>query len=153
MKNHIDNWCSSPCLLKMAYQKKTFFYQYFVTYCQREQARNIISWMPVGFIVQNAYVTFDRKTHLPNILPWCSKRPMRPALIKSDNESVVFASSVPEAQLSKNTTRLLFTRVEKQVARGVLAVSKVPSSDNLADSLTKPQTGLTRLRLVRPFLF
>ena len=77
----------------------------------------------------------------------------RPANIKADNMSVVHNCSRPESMLKKKSNSIAYHYVTERCASGVCNVSYVPTSDNLADMLTKSQPGEVRKRLAEQVLY
>ena len=75
------------------------------------------------------------------------------AYVKVDNMSVVKNSSVPESQLKKKSNSIAYHFVRQIVAADVARISYEPGETNLADMLTKIQSGTTRKRLAKWVLF
>ena len=75
------------------------------------------------------------------------------AHIKVDNMSVVKNTSVPESQLKKKSNSIAYHFVRQQVAADVGRISYEPTDTNLADMLTKVQSGAKRNELARKVLF
>lgn len=75
------------------------------------------------------------------------------AHIKVDNMSVVKNSSVPESQLKKKSNSIAYHFVRQQVAADVGRISYEPTDTNLADMLTKVQSGSKRNELARNVMF
>lgn len=76
-----------------------------------------------------------------------------PAHIKVDNMSVFNNASKPESVLKKKSNSIAYHYVRENVAAGVIRIGWEPSETNLADMLTKTQSGPTRSRLARMVLF
>ena len=74
------------------------------------------------------------------------------AHVKADNMSVIKNSSTPESMLKKKSNSIAYHYVRERAASGAIVVSYEPTETNLADMLTKTQSGPTRLRLVRGVL-
>jgi len=72
-----------------------------------------------------------------------------PAHIKANNMSVIKNSSQPESTLNKKSNSIAFHCVRERAASGLIVVSYEPTKSNLADLLTKMQSGPERQRLVR----
>ena len=75
-----------------------------------------------------------------------------PAEVRCDNMSVVYNTTRPESTLKKKSEAIAYNYVRERAAMGVLQVYYVKSTENLADCLTKLQTGATRLGLCKHFL-
>ena len=75
------------------------------------------------------------------------------AYVKVDNMSVVKNSSVPESQLKKKSNSIAYHFVRQVAAADVARISYEPGETNLADMLTKIQSGTTRKRLAKWVLF
>ena len=75
------------------------------------------------------------------------------AHIKVDNMSVVKNTSVPESQLKKKSNSIAYHFVRQQVAADVGRISYEPTDSNLADMLTKVQSGAKRNELARKVMF
>jgi hypothetical protein len=73
--------------------------------------------------------------------------------IKADNMSVISNSSLPESMLKKKSNSIAYHYVRERAASGAIAVSYEPTQSNLADMLTKSQSGPTRKALVSHVLF
>lgn len=76
-----------------------------------------------------------------------------PTFVKADNMSVIHNSSMPESQLKKKSNSIAYHYVRERAAAGVIAVSYEPTKTNLADMLTKIQSGPERQRLASQVLF
>jgi hypothetical protein len=63
-----------------------------------------------------------------------------PCLTLCDNETAIRNSTIPESTLKKKHNSIAYHRVRESVAANILRIGYVPSSDNLADMLTKPLT-------------
>jgi hypothetical protein len=55
-----------------------------------------------------------------------------------DNKSIVTNATTPTSTLKKKHNSIAYHRVQEAVAAGILSITKVHSSENLADILTKP---------------
>ena len=75
-----------------------------------------------------------------------------PAEVRCDNQSVVYNASRPESVLKKKSESISYHYVRERCAMGVLLVYFIKSQDNLADILTKVQSGPVRLGLVKKIL-
>ena len=73
--------------------------------------------------------------------------------VKADNMSMVKNSSVPESQLKKKSNSIAFHYVRERAAAGVVAVQYEPTNTNIADMLTKTQSGPKRRDLARYVLY
>jgi len=76
-----------------------------------------------------------------------------PCNVKADNMSMVRNSRVPESRLKKKSNSIAYHYVREQAAAGVIIINYEPTGLNLADMLTKTQSGAVRLRLVRYVLY
>lgn len=76
-----------------------------------------------------------------------------PAHIKVDNMSVFNNATKPESVLKKKSNSIAYHYVRENVAAGVIRIGWEPSETNLADMLTKTQSGPTRSRLAKMVLF
>ena len=75
------------------------------------------------------------------------------AHVRVNNVSVVYNSSLPESTLRKKSNSVAYHYVWENVANGTCKVAYEPSKTNLADLLTKIQTGPERTRLAKMILF
>ena len=75
------------------------------------------------------------------------------AHIRVDNMSVVHNSTIPESSLKKKSNSIAYHFVRENVASGMCRIAYEPSKTNLADLLTKIQTGTMRTRLALMILF
>ena len=75
-----------------------------------------------------------------------------PAYIKGDNYSVIQNSSLPQSVLKKKSNSIAYHYVRERCAMDVCTVSWEPSESNVADMLTKIQTGPVRKRLAQMVL-
>jgi len=62
-------------------------------------------------------------------------------------------SSVPESQLKKKSNSIAYHYVRERAAAGVVIINYEPTGLNLADMLTKTQSGAVRKRLVQYVLY
>jgi hypothetical protein len=76
-----------------------------------------------------------------------------PTHIKVDNMSVVHNSTRPESVLKKKSNSIAYHFVRENVAARVIKIGYESSESNLADMLTKVQSGPVRSRLARNVLF
>jgi hypothetical protein len=76
-----------------------------------------------------------------------------PAHIKVDNMSVFHNSTKPESVLKKKSNSIAYHYVRENVAAGAIDISHEPSETNLADMLTKVQSGPVRKRLADMVLY
>jgi len=75
-----------------------------------------------------------------------------PAIVKVDNMSVVHNTSVPESQLKKKSNSSAYHYVCERCTADIARICYVSSEDNLADMLTKMQTGPRRVELASQIL-
>jgi len=68
----------------------------------------------------------------------------RPCNVKADNMSMVRNSSVPESQLKKKSNSIAYHYVCERAAAGVVVINYEPTGSNVADMLTKTQSGAVR---------
>ena len=76
-----------------------------------------------------------------------------PAIVRADNMSVIKNSSIPESTLKKKSNSIAYHYVREKVAAGVVEIYYESTETNLADMLTKTQSGPVRSRLVRMVLY
>ena len=76
-----------------------------------------------------------------------------PTYVKADNMSVVHNCSTPSSMLKKKSNSIAYHYVRERCAAGVCSVTYVPTTDNVADMLTKSQPGEVRGRLAEQVLF
>jgi hypothetical protein len=76
-----------------------------------------------------------------------------PALMLGDNMSVVLNTTVPSSPLKKKHNAIAYHRVREAIAAGVIRFAHVPSTENIADVMTKPLTNMVFLGLIYPLLF
>jgi hypothetical protein len=76
-----------------------------------------------------------------------------PTHILADNQSVIKNSSQPESTLKKKSNSIAYHYVRERVAAGIVDVSYVNTKKNLADMLTKIQSGPERMPLVKKVLY
>jgi hypothetical protein len=70
-----------------------------------------------------------------------------------DNKSVVTNASVPTSTLKKKHNAIAYHRVREAVAAGILHITKVHTTENLADILTKPLSGIPLKNLIQRILW
>jgi len=70
-----------------------------------------------------------------------------------DNMSVVCNTSVPESTLKKKSNSIAYHYVRSKAAADILRIGYVNTKANLADMLTKVQSGAERKELARQVLF
>jgi hypothetical protein len=75
------------------------------------------------------------------------------AHVRVDNMSVVTNSSVPESTLKKKSNSIAYHYVRSKVAADIARIAYEPTGSNLADMLTKIQSGPVRQNLVRQVLY
>jgi hypothetical protein len=73
--------------------------------------------------------------------------------VYGDNMSVVLNTTVPSSQLKKKHNAIAYHRVREAIAAGFIRLSHIPSTENLADLLTKPLPPDTFQRLIGLILF
>ena len=76
-----------------------------------------------------------------------------PCHVKADNLSVVRNNSQPESTLKKKSNSIAFHCVRERAASRVISVQYESTDTNLADMLTKIQSGSKRLQLAGRVLF
>ena len=76
-----------------------------------------------------------------------------PCNVKADNMSMIRNSSVPESQLKKKSNSIAYHYVREKAAAQVIIVNYEPTDTNIADMLTKTQSGPVRLRLAGYVLY
>jgi len=70
-----------------------------------------------------------------------------PCNVKADNMSMVRNSSVPESQLKKKSNLIAYHYVCERAAACIVIINDEPTGLNVADMLTKTQSGATRKKL------
>jgi hypothetical protein len=76
-----------------------------------------------------------------------------PANVFCDNRSVVTNATVPTSTIKKKHNSIAYHRVREAVAAGILRTTKVHTSENLADLLTKPLAGPQLKQLIQKILW
>ena len=76
-----------------------------------------------------------------------------PCNVKADNMSMIRNSSVPESQLKKKSNSIAYHYVREKAAAQVIIVNYEPTDTDIADMLTKTQSGPVRLRLAGYVLY
>ena len=76
-----------------------------------------------------------------------------PTNMRVDNMSVVNNTTRPESMLKKKSNSIAYHYVRENVAAKVIKIYYEPTETNLADMLTKTQTGPVRKRLSDMVLF
>jgi hypothetical protein len=76
-----------------------------------------------------------------------------PSHVRVDNMSVVMNTTLPESTLKKKRNSIAYHFVRENVAAGVIKIGYKPLETNLADMLTKLQSGPVRKRLSDMVLF
>ena len=76
-----------------------------------------------------------------------------PAKLLGDNMSVVINTTVPSSVLKKKHCAIGYHRVRESIAAGVMTFAHIPSTDNIADIMTKPLPNQQFHKLVKPILF
>jgi len=62
-------------------------------------------------------------------------------------------SSIPELQLKKKSNSIAYHYVCERAAAGIVIINYEPTGSNVADMLTKTQSGAVRTRLARIVLY
>ena len=70
-----------------------------------------------------------------------------PAHVRADNLSMITNSSHPESTLKKKSNSICYHYIRERSAMGVVDITYIHTSENLADMLTKSQSGPVRLGL------
>jgi len=76
-----------------------------------------------------------------------------PAMLLGDNLSVVLNTTVPSSVLKKKHCAISYHRVREAIAAGIMVFAHVPSTENVADILTKPLPALAFHNIVKKVLF
>jgi hypothetical protein len=76
-----------------------------------------------------------------------------PAKVLWDNMSVVHNTTAPESVLKKKSNAIAYHFVQENVAMKVIKIAYEPSESNLADILTKVQSGPVRQAIIRSILW
>ena len=76
-----------------------------------------------------------------------------PCNVKADNMSMVRNSSVPSSQLKKKSNSIAYHYVREKAAAGVVIINYEPTDTNIADMLTKTQSGPKRRELAAMVLY
>ena len=76
-----------------------------------------------------------------------------PALMLGDNMSVVLNTTVPSSVLKKKHCAISYHRVREAIAAKILRFAHVPSTENIADILTKPLPNKSFHYLIKKHLF
>jgi hypothetical protein len=61
-----------------------------------------------------------------------------PTVMLGDNRSVLLNTTVPSSMLKKKHNAIAYHRVRESIAAGIIRFFHIPSTENLADILTKP---------------
>jgi hypothetical protein len=61
-----------------------------------------------------------------------------PTIMLGDNKAVLQNTTVPSSMLKKKHNAIAYHRVRESIAGGILRFFHIPSTENLADILTKP---------------
>ena len=70
-----------------------------------------------------------------------------PCNVKANNMCMVTNSSVPDSRLKKKSNLIAFCCVRERAATGAVTINCEPTDTNIADMLTKTQSGAVRKRL------
>ena len=76
-----------------------------------------------------------------------------PTTMYGDNMSVILNTTVPSSQLKKKHNAIAYHRVREAIAAKILTLQHIPSTENIADVLTKPLPVNTFYHLLEPVLF
>jgi hypothetical protein len=76
-----------------------------------------------------------------------------PAKVLCDNMLVVYNTTAPESVLKKKSNAIAYHFVREYVAMKVIKIAYEPSESNLADILTKVQTGPVRQAIIQSILW
>jgi hypothetical protein len=75
-----------------------------------------------------------------------------PSIVYCDNHSVVHNGSRPESVLRKKHNSISYHKIREAVAAGYIEIHKISTTDNLADLLTKPLSGIATEKLTSQIL-
>ena len=75
-----------------------------------------------------------------------------PAMMFGDNKSVIINTTMPPSQLKKKHNAIAYHQVREAITAGIISFSHDPSVDNFTDILTKPLSGGSCFKLVKPLL-
>jgi hypothetical protein len=75
-----------------------------------------------------------------------------PANVFGDNKAVVNNATVPTSTLKKKHNAIAYHRVREAVAAGMVQITKVHTTNNLADVLTKPLAAALLKPLIQKIL-
>jgi hypothetical protein len=78
---------------------------------------------------------------------------LAPTTTYGDNMSVVLNTTLPSSQLKKKHNAIAYHRVREAIAGKIVELHHIPSTENIADVLTKPLPVNTYHRLLQPVLF
>jgi hypothetical protein len=76
-----------------------------------------------------------------------------PAWLLGDNQSIVTSSTLPHLVLSKQHNALVFHRVRKAIALGIMHLLWIEGKDNASNVLTKPLSHAVAWPLIQPLFF
>ena len=76
-----------------------------------------------------------------------------PTGVRVDNMSVVYNTTRPESTLKKKSNAIAYHFVRENVANGTIRIAYETSETNLADCLTKVQSGPARQKIIRGILW
>ena len=117
------------------------------------QRQKTVETSTYGSELVSAKVATELILKYRNTLRMMGTEPDGPALLLGDNNSVVLNCTMPNSVLKKKHAACSYHRVQEAIAAGVLMFTHIPSQANYADILTKPLSGDSHFRLVRPLLF
>ena len=76
-----------------------------------------------------------------------------PANVVTDNLAVVQNSTIPSSTIKKKHKSICYHRVREAIAAGILRLTHIPSTENLADMFTKPLPAIILQRLSQHILY
>ena len=76
-----------------------------------------------------------------------------PTSMLGDNMSVVLNTTIPSSQLKKKHNAIAYHRVREAIAGKVIKFAHIPSTENIADIMTKPLSNDLFQDLMRRHLF
>jgi hypothetical protein len=76
-----------------------------------------------------------------------------PANVFCDNKSVMTNTTIPTSTLKKKHYSIAYHHVREAVAAGILHITKVHTSENLADLLTKALSGINLKASIQKILW
>jgi hypothetical protein len=76
-----------------------------------------------------------------------------PASVVTDNLAVVQNSTIPSSTIKKKHNSICYHRVREAIAAGILRLTHITSTQNLADMFTKPLPAVVLQRLLQHILY